>query len=397
MNPFLDSLSPPVHIDCESAQRIHYAAMQAAASGMYSHSLPASIPLAILKERAQLDGTDIYFLHPAEIERLFANVTLATFRAVRSLYCSRLGRSIRMVWQILQVMANEAGVPPLSYEVIWALCLYLKKQRQESIGVPIARGQDAWWIGQTSLSLFIEERATSLYHPVILWCVEISSSHVLSFRIVPRNEVNIQAPLVLYDALVASRLPQARVATGLLWHLPKQIVSTLSFSQPCLAACQRVGLRIKKERTEEPLVIQTLRETWEPELTGKRLPLRACEKLLDTYLYRFHGHGPLREFKQRANASVSLIGYNQDPAWQFPLLRCLLPEHVGTITTEGKVLYDGLHYAHELLSYWPGSSVTLRRSTHAEATAWIYLDQEFLCQAQAEELRRRDGTYRPFR
>jgi hypothetical protein len=250
---------------------------------------------------------------------------------------------------------------------------------------------------QTTPDLSIQEGTEPAYHPVILWCIDPSASHVLAFRIVPPEEMSTQVPLVLYDALVASRLPRTRVATGLLWHLPKQITTALSLGHPCLAACQRAGLRVEEKRVEEPSVLHTVRETWEPGVAGQTLPTRSWVTLLDSYLHRVHGHGPLRELKQRIRAYISLIGYNQDPAWQFPLLRSLLPQHPGTITPEGTVLYDGLHYTHELLSYWLGSPIALRQSIYAEATAWIYLDEEILCQAQAQELRRQDGTYRPFR
>ncbi|SRR5258708_23761759 len=139
------------------------------------------------------------------------------------------------------------------------------------------------------------------------------------------------------------------------------------------------------------------RNTWEPGIAGQTLDLNTCAMLLDSYLYRIHGYGPLRELKERVRASTPLIGYNQDPAWQFPLLRAFLPQHPSAITAEGTVPFDGLHYTHELLLYWPGSPVTLCRSPYAEATAWIYLGEEILCQAQAQELRRHDGSYRPFR
>ena len=217
-----------------------------------------------------------------------------------------------------------------------------------------------------------------------------------SFRIVPAGAGNEEVPLVLYDSLVMARLPRSRVATGLLWHLPRQISTSLVFTSPCLATCQRGEIRIEAS-VAEPSVLQTIREAWEPGVAGQTLSLRACAALLDSYLYRIHGYGPLRELKERVRASTALIGYNQDPAWQFPLLRSFLPQHQSTITQEGTVLCDGLHYTHELLAYWPGSPITLCRSVYAEATAWIYLDEEILCQAQARELRRHDGTYRPFR
>src|SRR5258708_455384 len=98
------------------------------------------------------------------------------------------------------------------------------------------------------------------------------------------------------------------------------------------------------------------RNTWEPGIAGQTLDLNTCA-----------------------------------------MLRAFLPQHPSAITAEGTVPFDGLHYTHELLLYWPGSPVTLCRSPYAEATAWIYLGEEILCQAQAQELRRHDGSYRPFR
>ena len=80
-----------------------------------------------------------------------------------------------------------------------------------------------------------------------------------------------------------------------------------------------------------------------------------------------------------------------------PALRQLLPVHPGTIDADGAVEFDGLHYEDDLLKYWPGHRVQLRRSEQAEATAWVYLDGEVLCQAMARELRRKDGTHRPNR
>ncbi len=119
--------------------------------------------------------------------------------------------------------------------------------------------------------------------------------------------------------------------------------------------------------------------------------------LFDNYLHKAHGYGPLRMQEQQARDWANLIGYNRDPAWQFPALRCFLPSHNGIIGPDGTVEYDGLHYADELLSYWPGHPVTLRRSESSEAMAWVYLDGEVLCQAMARELRRQDGSYRPNR
>jgi len=89
-----------------------------------------------------------------------------------------------------------------------------------------------------------------------------------------------------------------------------------------------------------------------------------------------------------------LIGYNRDPAWQMPALRVLLPAYEGVVDAHGEVECEGMHYAADLLSLFCHQPVALRLSQHSEATAWVYLDGEILCEAKARELRRKDDTYR---
>lgn len=395
-NPYDAPGTPGLPIDREDCQLIHYRAIRAAVRGLRPEAIPDSLPLAALQERARLDGAEAYLLHPADIEGLFVGVTLAVYRTVRSLYCSRLGRSIKMVWRILNAMAQAAGARPVPYEAVWALCLSLEETRRASLAVRLERGQDTWWLGQTTPDIAIQEQAAPRYQPTITWCVEMGVSRALTFRIAPPEAVDEQTPLVLYDGIVALRRPLTRAATGLLWHLPKRIATTVSlFSSHC-SACARAGIEVE-EATADPPLIQAVRDRWERGVAGRTLPGGQCARLLDTYLRRAHGYGPLRERERHAHELRSLVGYNQDPAWQFPLLREFLPAEASSVTEEGAVAYDGLHYAHELLSYWPGYPATIRRSAHMEAAAWIYLDGEVLCRGYARELRRRDGSYRHFR
>ena len=396
MNPFLVFGSPFDVIEREDFQRIHYSAVQAAIRGMRPNAIPEFHPLAANSKSARINGAETYLFHPADIESLFAGVTLAVYRTIRTLYCSRMGRSIKMVWQILSAMATDAGAAIIPYEAVWALCLHMEELRRHSVEVQIERGKDIWWIGQPTPDITIQEGSTMRYQPAITWCLETESVRVLAFRIASREASSVQVLLVLYDAIMAHRRPHPRVVTGLLWHLPGAIHTTVPFSLSCQAACARGRIGVEEVHAEIPLM-QTISETWERGVAGRVLQASHCAALLDTYLYRIHGYGPLREGEQHAREYTSLIGFNHDPAWQFPLLRDLLPVGVGSIDSEGSVLYDGLHYTHDLLSYWPGHSVTLRRSEWSESTAWVYLDGEILCQAHARELRRRDGSYRHFR
>ncbi len=182
-NPFLACGSAGTHLEREDCQRIHYHALREAVQGTHSEVVPESLPLAALRKRARLDGAEVYLFHPTDIERLFAGVTMAVYRAIRTLYCSRLGRSIKMVWQILRAMASAAGAAVLPYEAIWALCLHLEELRRASLEVHLERGQGSWWIGQTTPNMFIQEGSATGYQPAVTWCVETHESRVLAFRI----------------------------------------------------------------------------------------------------------------------------------------------------------------------------------------------------------------------
>lgn len=394
-NPFLTPGSLATILEHEDCQRMHFHAVQAAVRGTRPEALPASLPLDELSERVRFDGPEVYLAHPAAIERLFAGVTLAVYRTVRSLYCSRICRSIKMVWRVLCAMACAAGAEHIPYETVWALCLYLEECRKASVAVPVERGQDMWWVGLTTPDISIRQGIAREYLPSIAWCLEARIPRALSFRIAPQEAACENATLALYEAILAHRRPHPRVATGLIWYLPQRIIPTVPLSQPCIAACTRAGIQVEESTAGIPF-LDHIRETWERGVAGRTLSVNHCAGLLDTYLSKIHDYGPLRELEEHTRAYTPLVGYNQDPGWQFPLLREFLPLYPGGITTEGEVPFEGLHYTHELLSYWPGCPVTIRRSTYTEATAWIYLDGEILCQAHARELRRRDGSYRHY-
>jgi hypothetical protein len=130
------------------------------------------------------------------------------------------------------------------------------------------------------------------------------------------------------------------------------------------------------------------------DIANKPLLQREFTRLLNTYLRRLHGYGPRTEHKEHQRDYAHLMGYNRDPAWQFPALRRLLPAQSGIIAEDGSVEYNGLHLEHDLLTYWGGHHVTVRRSLQSDAAAYIYIDNDILCLAMARELRRRDGSHR---
>ena len=396
LNPFLAESYVQRPLDHDLCQQIHARALQLAAREVRAEAVPTHLNIAALKRQVKHCGPDAYLLHPEEIKTLFAEVNVTILRVVKRLYCSRLGRSIHIVWRILREMALEAKKAVLPYETVWALCLYFEEVRQTSLHIRVERSHDQWWVGSIPTNFSVQTRTSIWDRPVLVCCIETGANRVLAFRVTASTSVEETVSSVIYDALISSRRPHARSKTGLLWHLPRVIVTEASLPQECNNACTRVGVKTEVAVHALPLV-HSMQETWARELSGQTLHIARCVLLFDTYLAKSYHYGPLREQRQREHEYARLVGYGQDPAWQFPLLRVFLPSCMSEITSDGVIAYNGLHYSHEFLSYWRGHSVVLRCPFETEAMIWVYLDGDILCQAYARELRRHDGTYRSVR
>jgi hypothetical protein len=381
----------------EMYQRIHALAIYRAIQGYASSAIPQHIQVDSLRQQVATKGPDICLWHPAELARLFAGVTLAVYHTIEALYCSRVGRSIFTVWRVLETMAYAAQAQPLDYEAVWAICVYLERQRQSSIMSNIERGQERWWVGTLAMDLSMRETSEKTEAHLLLLCaVDLSHRRVLSLRISPKESMEQHSSLVLYDAFCLQRRPHQRASTGVLWHLPKCILAEIPLLADSQRACKRLGIAL--ETAPEPLpFVQALRATVMSLLRDRILSLRQCLLLLDRCLGRTFGCGPLSMQAQCDQKNAHLKGYSQEPTWLFPLLRAFLPSLPAIIDREGSIEIDHLHYTDELLLYFSNRAVTIRRLAHTEAGIWVYLDGSVLCQAWARELRRRDGTYRPSR
>ncbi len=374
-------------------QRIHASALRLATQGYYPQSVPEHIDLERLKQLSLRFGPDSYLVHPADIIAIFDGVTSAVYHMIETRYCSRLGRSIKTTWRILNAMAQHTQMPLLSYEAVWAICLYLEASRRASVDVSIERDQSCWWVGKVVPDLRLRQRGSVWESPSIFFVIDTQHSHALSFSFAFQALEEEWSALVLYEALVSQRRPHQKAISGLAWHLPQRVVSEVSLSKECRAVCTRLGIQVETAHRTLPL-LQTIYENWAGSLAGSLLEENRCAILLDTYLYKMHGHGPIREQQEDQQRYADRVGYNRDPAEQFPLLRSLLPLHSGRIDREGSIIYDGLHYRDEVLLYWPNHLVTMRQSSYSKAKLWVYLDGEILCQAMAQEWRRFDGSYR---
>lgn len=378
----------------EMYQRIHIVALHRAIQGYAPSTLPKHIQIEHLRQQVQRKGRDICLLHHADLLTVFAGVTFALYKAIETLYCSRIGRSISMVWRLLKAMARDVHVPPVSYEAVWAICLYLEKQRHASVDISIERGQECWHIGKIPLDFVIQESGgAATRQPCIICVLDKEHQRVLSFRLASQETESQCLSLALYDALRSQRRPHAKALAGVLWRLPKHIVTEVPLPSDGQFACKKLGIALATQLSPYPLLL-ALQTTWATNLTERVLRSDQCALLLDRYLEKTFGHGPLRTQEEHEQKYAHLVGYPQEPESLFPLLRAFLPQHPGHITYEGEIEYDHLHYVHDLLAYFVDAPVIVRQSASTEAQLWVYLGQEVLCQAMARELQRRDGTYR---
>lgn len=393
INPFLDrsGLNSPLRPDI--CQQIHYTALRTAVNGSYPEMLPVDLPLTEFLERRHFWGSEVYLAHPEQIERIFSGVSLAAYNLIEELYCCRLERSIRMVWQILSKLALQANVPPLEYEAIWAICLYLEQRRKDSVDTTVKRLETSWQVVWLHPDVKIQGES-GVYRPILLCVLDICSARVLSFRIAHPLHTEEAVSLAIYDAIVSQRQPSQEGSAGLIWRLPQELVTETDLSMDTQNALSGMSIGIKSVPETAGPLLKALQGDWDKNLSGRIFQQHRFSLVFDNYLQKIHRYGPVDRWQDQGREFAQLIGYNRDPAWQFPALRELLPRQAGYIAADGTVAYDGLHYEDPLLAYWPGQPVTLRISEQAEATAWIYLDEDILCQATAQELRRKDGSYR---
>jgi hypothetical protein len=395
-NPFLSNSALNLPLQPDICQQMHFTALQAVVNSPCSDALPPHLSNDELRRRRRIQGGEACLAHPAHVEQVFSGVTLSVYQAIEELFCQRLGRNVHTVWCILEKMATQADSPAVKYEAVWSICQYLQERRQANADTTVEHTESTWQLIQICPDVIIQDM-NDVYRPTILCVLDTSALKVLSFRITHDPEIEETAALTLYDAIESKRRPSPNGSAGLIWQLPLELATEVGLTSSTEKALNQLGIDTVPDRSTTLPFVDTLRSGWDKDLTGRDLQKNRFVMIFDNYLQKVHGYGPMLERKYRDRDFTHLIGYNRDPAWQFPALRQFLPQRSGLIDQAGAVEYNNLHYEDELLAYWPGNQVALRRSQKAEAVAWIYLDEEILCQATARELRRKDGSYRPNR
>jgi len=296
-------------------------------------------------------------------------------------------------------MALEVGMIPIETEAVWAICMHLEELRAQRSAVTVERSSSTWRLVYLALSNASERSGENTFGETQLLAVlviDVDTSRVLAFRAEEQREEAELSSLALYDAMVSERHPQPLGACGLRWRIPAKLIVEGSLPENCQVGCRILGIVIECV-SHEILLLDELREAWSNEQQRRKIARERRALVFESLLKQVFGMSPMRTREEHEHVFGRLVGYSQDPAQVFPALRAFLPEYSTVIDEDGVVFFDGLHYTEDLLTYWPGSRVTVKRSEHAEAVLWVYLGGKILCQAMARELARRDGSYRATR
>lgn len=396
--PFEPSCVFDLPLQPELCQQIYATALLRLARDQVDVAPPSVLPAASLHEQICRYGREVCLLNPAACARIFQGVTLAVYQAIEALYCSRLGRSVQMVARIVHAMARakQWDAPDLTDEAIWAICLSFEDAKRAATAVTIQQDPSAWWVGEIALvppaeTTAPEDDTASLF---VAGVIDMTHSCVLALQTGERTASEHVRGCVLYDALCAMRQPAKLGAAGLIWSLPTSIDAEGLSSSCCKIWSDALGIPIERASRSFPF-LKELRLLWSQVCARRGLSLDRRAVLFESALNSAYGTSPLRTREEHESSNIRLHGYMTDPAWLFPALHTLLPAIPARISQDGTVTCHGLHYADELLAYWPHAPVIVRPSAWTEAVAWIYLDGEILCQAQARELMRRDGSALP--
>jgi hypothetical protein len=313
---------------------------------------------------------------------MFQNITLGVYQAARRLFCTSLFRTDRTVWQILEAWAREANTVPPSAEAVWAICEYLRADRDEQFTPHIERAVTRWQIDVVKPNAIIQDNANALTEPKFVCVVSNTPEHVLAFRRyegdTPPKQVIAQT---LYDALTSQRQPEQLVPNGLTWPVPASIESTIPLPDDVQVCCATLNLPIEGI-TSTTAIIRDLEGAWTRSLTGRTLAAERFEAIFDNYLEKRHGHGPRKARDDADYAYRHLDGYNRDPALVLPALRYLLPIKQATVRDGATIAVAGREYTDPLLISWRGQPVEVRISRHDPSQVYVYLNGAILCQAQ---------------
>jgi hypothetical protein len=325
----------------------------------------------------------------ATFTRFFANVTRPAAEMIEALYLSPHMRRVSIVTEILRRMAQSSKVPALPLDVVAGVCYSFWHRRASILSEdPIRVQGTTWFVGWWQSSVYVHSPQGTMA-PFLILVIDETTSKILAFRSTHAPPEGTDLLLTLYDALVFPSDDR--------WHLHPP--ARICIPCPVLPEFLRAGKAWQIEVEEViPQECAFLRQ-WEDALEKRTLDATRYVRIFDRACEHAFGYAPLRAKQQVAHRLGRRWRVDDDPAWFVPSLREVLPVYEASIGSDGTLEWRGWHYRekeHDLLRYWPHERVTLRPSPSSEALIWIYWKQEILCEAVAEELCHKDGTYHPY-
>ncbi len=181
----------------------------------------------------------------------------------------------------------------------------------------------------------------------------------------------------------------------MIWSTPTHLDYGWSLPENTHGSLVQLGVEPRLAPTTGLLQTQ-LAADWDRDLSGQVISEIQLAQTFDYFLTRTYGNSPRRAAAALEHTFYGLIGVNRNPGNLVPALRTLLPHHPAQISSDGLVMFNGLHFESPLLAYFPGEPVTLQLSPDDASTAWVYLNGGILDETRARELKRADGTYRHY-
>ncbi len=326
------------------------------------------------------------------LSRFFAAVTGPIADLVEALYTAPLLRDRGTISEILRRMARAAGQEPLAPAVVNGLCAGFFRRRLERLGRdPLGQQAATWQISWQSTTVRLRERQGIRPTWVVL-VTDQATGQIRAVRCTPDRPGPTEVQLALYDALIFPR------AAG---RYPGFLTppSRLRVQAPLPAAVRQAAHVWRSEVQEIAPVDCALVQQVEQELGSRTLDPVQFLRILDGVCERTYGYAPFAAKCHAARQRGWHVAADSDPLRHCLGLRELLPAYLAQVDREGTVAWQGWHYRdydQDVLRYFPDAAVTVRPSPLSEAMIAVYWNEAILCCAVADELRHRDGSYRPY-
>lgn len=335
-----------------------------------------------IKELSKTYGPNMYLFHPADSKELFDGVSLAIYKRIQTLFCSRIGRTTSMVAKIINRTQIEKGLPPVNEIAIWAMCGSMYRKREESMDVSKSYVDTNWVLEKVDWKVSVVDANGEIYNPSAVIVSDLAGNKIIAVQICKNNEIESAIVLAVYEAIIANRYGSRDGVAGVIWKLPIRLSTSVNLNSKVESFLEMIGVATTQY---QPIgFVKDISDVWEADLLDRVIPEQKLSLILDNYLYRKFNYAPMLTKKDMDHSSRGLMGYSRDPLWQFPALRILFDKVSAVVGKNGMIAVGRWVYQDELLNLWTEQSVDILVSPSDAHSAWVFdLTGEVICQALA--------------